>query len=126
MSRPAVVLVTLLLVALGGLSACGDETSPTAADPTESASGAEPAADLPDWPSCEDVWVAGAELPLKYKGCIEGGEAAVKADRHPCSYGYPIVSYDDRFYAVTGSKINEVESLKADKKFQQTLNVCSG
>jgi hypothetical protein len=125
MSRLAALLTTLLLVALGGLSACGDEASSTADDAAETTAPTEPAADLPDWPACEEIWVADAKLPVKYKGCVQDDEA-VKADKYPCSYSYPIVSYDDRFYAVTGGKITEVESLEADKDYQQTLNVCSG
>jgi hypothetical protein len=106
------------------MSACGEETSPESADdPSQSAT--EPAADLPDWPTCEEVWVADADLPADYKGCIDG-DAAVKAEKQPCSFGLPIVSYDDRFYAVTGHKINEVESLETDEGFQQAVTNCSG
>ena len=124
MRRRSAVLATLLLVALGGLSACGDEGSPAAED-TSASPTTEPAADLPDWPACEEIWVADADLPDGYQGCIDGDEA-VKPEKHPCSFGLPIVSYDDRFYAVTGHKINEVESLETDQTFQQAKTNCSG
>ena len=127
MSRRPVVLVALLLGSLGGLSACGDDTSTTADDssPSASESTTEPAGDHPDWPACDEVWVADADLPANYAGCLDG-DTEVKAEKHPCSFGLPIVSYDDRFYAVTGKQINEVDSLETDNGFQQALSNCSG
>jgi hypothetical protein len=121
------------------LGACGDDSGSAAADPTDSSSeSAEPseptetteptasASELPDWPACDDVWVAGAEIPGGYQGCIDGDQA-VKADNLSCESGQRIVRYDDRFFGVSGGKIYEVEApLDKDKQYLDMVHTCRG
>ena len=117
----------ILLLAVG----CGDDDGAGAEDPAgESPSSQSPSATdgsseppAPELPICADVWVAGAILPRDYRGCEQDGEA-IKADKHPCSYGSAIVEFADRFYAVTGKQINEVPSLIDSEQFKQALSAC--
>ncbi len=116
--------VAMLLLAVG----CSDDDADTADDPA----GDEPASQSPSstegstgLPACADIWVAGAKLPRDYRGCEQDG-AAVKADKHRCSYGAAIIEFDDRFYAVTGKYINEVPSLIESEQYQQALTACQG
>jgi hypothetical protein len=119
----------VLLVAAG----CGDDDGNSAEDPVdETTTSQDPSAtdstsesSAPDLPACADVWVAGATLPRSYRGCDQDGEA-IKADKHPCSYGSAIVEFADRFYAVNGKQINEVPSLAQSKQYQQALTACQG
>jgi hypothetical protein len=128
MRAPAARLAAALLVGVVGLSACGsDDGSTTAQDttpPAESGStddaSEDPGSSLPE---CSDVWVAGVRLPTGYKGCAEDGEP-VKSDRIRCSFGLMIITYDDRFYAVPGDRINESESLENDRDFARTVSSC--
>lgn len=123
LTRSALAVVVLLLA-----GACGDDDEGTAEDPSDDTSTSQsPSATGggTGLPACADVWVAGAQLPRSYQGCEEDG-AAVKADKHSCSYGGAIVEYDDRFYAVTGKQINEVPSLADSDQFHRALTACQG
>lgn len=119
------VLAAAILTLLAG---CGDDEPTTASDPSagpeESSTPTEgETADLPDWPSCAEVWVDGADLAQGYKGCLDGG-AAVKADRQACSSGQVLVTYDDRFYAVLGGPVNETDGLAQDSHFRSAKQSC--
>ena len=126
LARSALAAATLLL-AVG----CGDDDGDAAEDPAgESPSSQAPSTTdgtseptAPTLPACADVWVVGATLPRDYRGCEQDG-AAVKPDKHPCSYGSAIVEFADRFYAVSGKQINEVPSLTDSEQFQQALSAC--
>jgi hypothetical protein len=121
LSRCAPV-VAVLLLAVG----CGDDEGDAAEDPSADTSGsASVSGDAADLPACDTVWVAGETLPRDYRGCVQDG-AAVKPDKHPCSYGAAIVQFADRFYAVTGKQVNEVPSLADSEQFQQALTACQG
>ncbi len=123
---PGVVSVAALGLVL--LAGCGDAEPEAAADPTaaqstpasENSDVAEVTSDLPE---CSSLWVAGEDLPRNYRGCNEAG-ADVRADKHKCSYGASIVTYDGRFYAVTGRVINEVSDLATDKFYRRALDAC--
>jgi hypothetical protein len=122
-------LAAVLLLAAG----CGDDDGGSAQDPAEdtptsqqpSATDGTSEPPAPDLPACADVWVAGATLPRAYHGCEQDG-AAIKPDKHPCSYGSAIVEFADRFYAVSGKHINEVPSLTESDQYQQALSACQG
>ena len=123
LTRSALAAAILLLAA-----GCSDDDADTADDPA----GDDPASQSPSsteggtgLPACADVWVAGAKLPRDYRGCEQDG-AAVKADKHRCSYGAAIIEFDNRFYAVTGKFINEVPSLTESEQYQQALTACQG
>ena len=140
-------LVALLLPLALSLTACGGDSDSTATDPdasdsstatdsaspteaTETAEASETPSETtpptPDWPACGDVWVADAQLPLGYKGCLEGDEA-VKADNLSCSSGQRIVRYDDSFFAVAGGTIYETSGpLEKDKEYLQKVRTCRG
>ena len=128
-----------LLLPLALLSACGDGSGSAAADPagsdspaaTDTPSPTEPTAEATDsppstpaWAACEEIWVADAKLPLRYKGCLEGDQA-VEADNLSCSSGQRIVRYDDSFYAVAGGKIYEASGpLDKDKQYLKMVRAC--
>src|SRR6478609_10537794 len=140
-------LVALLLPLALSLAACGGDSDSTATDPdasdsasatdsaspteaTETAEASETPSETtpptPDWPACGDVWVADAQLPLGYKGCLEG-DTAVKADNLSCSSGQRIVRYDDSFFAVAGGTIYETSGpLEKDKVCLQKVRTCRG
>jgi hypothetical protein len=140
-------LVALALPLALSLAACGGDSDSTATDPDASASStatdtaspteapetsepsetpSETAPPAPDWPACGDVWAADAQLPLGYKGCLEGDEA-VKADNLSCSSGQRIVRYDDSFFAVAGGTIYETSGpLEKDKEYLQKVRTCRG
>ncbi len=128
LTRSALAAAILLLVA-----GCGDDDGDATEDPagggpsSQSPSSTEGSPGEPDitLPACADIWAADAILPRRYRGCEQDG-AEVKADKHACSYGLAIVEFDDRFYAVTGKRINEVPSLAESKQFHRALNACQG
>ncbi len=109
--------VPLLLLPL---TACGDDTA-------DSAGGA--ASDTPssaDPNACTSIWVAGSLLPEGYTGCTDNG-AQVAAKKRNCSFGKPLVTYGDAFYAVPGGKINQVSgTLGDDEGYQASLAACTG
>ena len=123
MRRTAAAALTSALLLL--LAACGDDEPTTASDPAGESSGPTGGAgeDLPDWPSCEEVWVAEGTLPKGYKGCLDGG-TAVKADKQACSSGQVLVVYDDRYYAVVGGPVNETDGLAEDSKYRSAKQSC--
>ena len=115
------VLPALLLA----LSACGSETEDpeVSAGATDSPTSSAPASDLP---ACEEVWVDGQDLPGRYNGCFDGS-TEVPADSRECSFGKPLVTYADEFYAVPGKVVNEVEEgLEASEVYQSALASCTG
>lgn len=111
------------------LAACGDDEPTTASDPSAEPdqSASEPTegetTEVPDWPSCAEVWVAEATLPQGYKGCLDG-DTAVKADRQMCSSGQVLVTYDELFYAVVGGPVNETEGLAQDSHYRSAKQSC--
>lgn len=111
------------------LAACGDDEPTTASDPsaepddTSSQPTEGETAEVPDWPSCAEIWVDGADLPQGYKGCLDG-DTEVKADRQPCSSGQVLVTYDERFYAVVGGPVNETEGLAQDSQYRSAKQSC--
>lgn len=140
-SRPLRLLAAALVCA-AAVSACGDDAS-TADDPSgtptseagsPSASSSEsgsasttdepvPSATAVTGPPCADVWVAGATLPRDYRGCDLDGTWQ-RADKKPCSFGKPIVVFGERFYAVPGKVVNDVEDLASSEQYQSALAAC--
>jgi hypothetical protein len=140
------LVIAALAIPVALLSACGDDDGDDASDPgsssdTPSGSASESATDTPteaptdqptatedptaDWPKCASVWTAGAALPRAYEGCRESG-TAVKADSRMCSFGRPLVTYADRFYAVPTGVIHETAGpLKKDRAYQSALASCT-
>ena len=77
-------------------------------------------------PQCGDIWQAGETLPSAYKRCFEG-DTAVKASSRYCEFGKPLITYDDRFYAVRDGRIAEAtEPFADDDGYQDVLAKCSG
>jgi hypothetical protein len=129
-------VVAALVVPLALLSACGDDSGSSAADPadtTSTSSSATPSdtpasteatSEAPDWPACDSVWVAGQKIPGGYKGCLDGSDQ-VAADNLSCSSGQHIVRYADRFYGVAGGKIYESSGpLDKDKGYLKMVRSC--
>lgn len=136
-SRLLYSLLAVALVSLAALTACsGEKSSNTVADEdttaTASGSGAGPTSTAPaptsssaaaPWPSCAEVWVADAEFPQKYPGCVEGDDR-VRAEKMYCSSGQVIVTYADRFYAVQGKHVNETAGLSGDASYSRAKKSC--
>jgi hypothetical protein len=126
---------------LGLLSACGDDSASSAADPADTPSVTdtpstpstdEPTAtdvttgpaDPPDWPACETLWVEGGEIPTRYQGCLEG-DNAVAADNLSCSSGQRIVRYQEKFFGVAGGTIHEAMGpLDKDNEYLKMVRRC--
>jgi hypothetical protein len=143
MRRLATPAMLVMLVA-AALSACGDDdgqatdagSSSAATDtPTgpsddasddvtdsPSSSGA-PSGDATGLPACDEVWVDGARLPGRYRGCTTDG-AVVKPEVHRCSSGQRLVTHADTFWAVAGAKIHETDGLKSDAAFKEAKLAC--
>lgn len=137
-SRTRKAAVALALVAGLVLTACGEEGPESAEEPTtgESASTEptetpteepteEPVAE-PTGPACSDVWVAGATLPRKYKGCQDAEKGKwMQAMIYRCSSGQQLVTYGRTFYAAKGEVVNESETpLARNPEFQKVLATC--
>ncbi len=108
----------LLLASCGEESSTGDDAGDDTSSESTSGSASESASETTDpatadWPACDEVWVDGAEIPGRYKGCLSD-EGPVKADKFLCSSGQVLVMFDDHFYGVTGGPVNEVEGGLAD------------
>lgn len=138
-------LIAALAIPMALLSACGSDDSSSATDPetsssasdTPSESGGDTPTEAPtdepteaedptaDWPACDSVWSDGADLPSGYRGCTEGLDA-VKAQSRSCSFGRPLVTYADRFYAVPTGTIHETDGpLKRDRGYRSALASCT-
>lgn len=136
------LVIAALAIPMALLSACGDDggdaTDPgsesSASDsPSESVTespSAEPT-DQPttdpsaDWPSCDSVWSDGAQLPRGYKGCRDG-ETAMPADGRACSFGRPLITFANRFYAVPTGVIHETAgALAKDPGYRSAMASCT-
>ena len=116
----ALALPLALATACGNDSDTATDTSPTTAAPSSASSRPDPS------PQCDTVWVAGESLPGGYQGCYEGTKL-VKASGRYCEFGKPLITYDERFYAVTHGRIIEAnQSFAKDARYQDTLAKCSG
>lgn len=122
-----------------GLAGCGDDDgsgAPVAAESTSTSATAtpepSPSVDEPSetpipasWPACGEAWVAGADLPKPYDGCV-AGDTAVPAVTLNCSMGAVLVTYDDRFWAVPGHVISEADGpLEKDPEYRQARGACT-
>lgn len=133
-SRTAALIAPLVLCA-GLLVGCGgDDGDQVATDPGTTTSASPSASDPPSGspsaggqgPDCATTWVAGGTLPRGYQECDRDGER-VKADGRYCEFGKPLITYDDRFWAVPGGRIGESEGrLLDDAAYKDALRKCSG
>ncbi len=136
-SRIRGAAVALAFVAGLGLTACGEQgsgaaeepsagesTSTPTEDPTESPT--EEATEEPTGPACADVWVAGATLPEKYSGCQDAEKDKwIEAMVYHCSSGQRLVTYRTTFYAAKGEVVNESQvPLRRNQEFQKVLATC--
>lgn len=130
------LLLAALLPALLLLGGCGDDSSKSADEATDTASAtpsespssepttAEPSDSQPE-PQCADVWQDGAKLPGGYEGCYEG-ERRVKPNGRYCEFGKPLYTYADEFYSVPGGRIHQgTKPLKDDPGYQDAIAKCS-
>lgn len=135
-------LTATLVLSLGGLVACGSGGS-AAQDPAGTPSGSPaagggetptatptpaptPAPETPALPACSEIWVAGATVPGRYEGCLEG-ERTVPADGRYCEFGKPLFTYGRDLWAVAGGPINVTEQpLLRDPGYRRALKQCGG
>lgn len=116
----ALALPLALVTACGNDSTTATDKSPTKAPASSTSSRPDPS------PQCDSVWKAGATLPGGYQGCYEGTKQ-VKASGRYCEFGKPLITYDERFYAVSHGRIIEAkQSFAKDARYQDTLAKCSG
>jgi hypothetical protein len=140
-TRKHAAALAVIAVAGLGLTACGDEGSGSAEDPsagdtstpTESESPTESPTDEPSetptepaGPACADVWVAGEILPTSYRGCQDADSGKwVQAEVYHCSSGQRLVTYQRNFYAAKGEAVIESDvPLARNKEFQKALESC--
>lgn len=97
--RTALAAVLLLTLTACGATTDGKDTGSEAnkvevsKTPTKSAE--------PEYPKCDDVWVAGKTLPANYDGCLNGDAVEVYS-AFDCNDGKTqLGSYQDRFWVVT-------------------------
>lgn len=128
--------VPALLLALGGLAACGSGSGPaaeraadssseglTASTATAESGGARVPAGTP---RCDSVWRDGARIPRGYRGCVEGG-GLVGRDVLGCSSGQRLVRHADRFYGVLGGTVHEAAGpLERDRDYLADVRSCRG
>lgn len=108
------------MLTLGGCGTARDTSSDPTPEPTESTS---PAPTLRE-PLCADVWVDGQALPKDYEGCSTE-DGWVEADARHCESGQVLVTFDDRFYAAKGFRVNDVGgSLSASAKYHHAVSSC--
>ncbi len=129
-TTPRPVLVASLLAAATLLLGCGSEVAaPDAASSSASNSASANASSSPqgnDAPACSEVWVADADLPRRYDGCVEDG-AFIAKDTLGCSSGQRLIRYDDHFYAVAGGLVRRTEStLEDDRAYREAVAICRG
>lgn len=121
------------LALVAALAACGTEPDPSEAvdvgaegesSATESSAppSSEPASTLPE---CAAIWQEGTALPVSYRGCVQDG-VEVKADKRDCSFGRPLVIFDDGFYALAGARVNITQGPVADDPdYRSALASCT-
>lgn len=129
--------VAVVLCALTAVSSCGNEGDDTTAqDPTTSEASPEPSSEATTpsetasphpsgFPECSTVWIDGQDLPSDYKACVSEGQV-VKPTKRMCGFGVPLLEQENRFYAMRGKPINEVDDLTTDEAYQQLLAACQG
>ena len=130
------------MLPLALLSACGDDSGSSAAEPADTASVSEATSDSasaspsvpatsetpekPKKPQCDEVWVEGATLPWGYEQCYDG-ERRVKANGRYCEIGKPLITYRTNWYATPGGPVNKTDSaLQDDPGYQQAVKACGG
>jgi hypothetical protein len=140
------LVIAALAIPVALLSACGgdagdadDPGASTGSNDTPSQSPIDAPSETPlptdeptatkdpsaDWPACATVWRDGSRLPRGYQGCREGG-TGVKADSRGCSFGRPLVTYADRFYAVPTGVIHETSGpLAKDRGYRSAMASCT-
>jgi len=126
MSPRRLAVAALLLLPL---AACGDETGADSAGSDTSTASESPSASSPSAggvPACADVWVDGATLPEQYAGCLDDSGEKVPADATQCATGARLVTYDERFYAMTGHVVNDEGSLADSTSYASAKASCGG
>jgi len=125
----AACVLTLTLSACGSSDNATDASAdPTLPTPTQSlpTPSNPPSSHVPPvLPACAEVWKADAKLPGRYVGCTKGA-TRVKAAVSRCESGQQIVTYDGRFYAVPGRRINDVGDLETSADYQAAITSCLG
>jgi len=126
MGRAGVLLLCSLLGVW--LSGCGEETpdDPLAGESTENSEPADGASesDVPDGPSCTEVWVDGEAIPGGYKGCVDG-DAWVAAESLRCDSGQVLIVYGDRYYGAKGAVVNDVGApLDDSDQYRRAVRSC--
>jgi hypothetical protein len=132
-------LLVVLALPMALVSACGGDSTSTAADPapttapastseasldpspTEAAGTPAPAGTK----SCASVWRVGNQIPRSYKGCAQDG-ALLVADNLPCSSGQTLVRYDEQYFGVAGGTIFRADKLNRDRRYLDMVASCRG
>lgn len=92
--------VTGTLVLLAALAACSSDTG-AGGDP-------KPEQSPNELPACSEVWVDGAVLSMNYLGCTNEDGSVEGAAGVECESGAGLfVTYQDRFFALSGGQITE-------------------
>jgi hypothetical protein len=126
MGRAGVLLLCSLLGVW--LSGCGEETPDGElageSTGTSESSDTPSESDVPDGPSCTEVWVDGEAIPGSYKGCVDG-DAWVAAESLRCDSGQVLIVYGDRYYGAKGAVVNDVGApLDDSDQYRRAVRSC--
>lgn len=118
--RPALALTALL-----ALAACGGQGGTDVADESTAPAPSATSSAAAEGPDCATIWVDGATLPGRYAGCVDDSGALVPADAVRCDSGQTIVTFDDRFYAAVGYRVNDTGgALEDSASYRRAMRVC--
>lgn len=127
------VLVPVLLVL--ALTGCGADPIPApgkngkSGSQGDGSSKAENAGgvDSASYVRCSEVWKAGRTLPSSYQGCSDLATNSIAFPGGPtCKDGTQLLTFDDRFWALTGGRITQVQGgISTDQQYGEELTRCT-
>ncbi|WP_344008669.1 hypothetical protein [Nocardioides lentus] len=100
----AAAMALTLLVA-----GCSAETGPQSSADRGTEADSDGGASV--FPDCSEVWVAGNELPVDYRGCLDEDGTEVTPDVINCgTIGEEFATFDDSYFGFLGGEVGEGSS----------------
>ena len=114
----------LTILATGSLAGCGGDSSGGGSAGADAPKGGGGPAET--WPFCDEIWVTGETLPRTYQGCVLQGNNVKPFSPEECASGAYYATYEDRWYAVPGDKIQESKGgdIFSDPTFAKFTKSC--
>jgi hypothetical protein len=122
MRRLTLIALTVLL--LTGCNGGGSDDKPKDGDKDSPTASSTP---VPNGPTCDDIWKAGATLPKDYDSCVLNGAVAPQ-DVYKCTDGTKLIAFNESMYAVTGGKIQapKVQPFQDTPDYGKVYTACTG